>query len=73
MAVGEPEMRQAEADIWAGKAEWIADQRKMRSAYRVTIRAKKVIVIYDIHLDVIVTLLPNELWVTEFSAPGRRR
>lgn len=59
LAVGEPELREAEQDIWAGRAEWIADLKPMRQAYWVALKGRRVVAVFDIHIEAIVTVLPN--------------
>lgn len=62
LAVSEPELKVAEQRIWNGAAEWLADLKPMRQAYRVKLRhgdPKRVIVVFDIHIEAIVTCLPD--------------
>ena len=66
IAVGQVELLRAERRIWAGRAVWLVDQPNMRSAYRVKIKGRPVVVVFDIHLDAIVTCLPNEMWARDY-------
>lgn len=65
------DLLEVEKRIWAGKAEWIEDQRDMRQVYRARVKKRKCVVIFDIRLDAIVTVLPDA-WATKRKRQQRR-
>jgi hypothetical protein len=72
LAMGIPELKKLEAEIVAGRAQWLADQRKnMRSVYKLRVhrddRTREIVAVFDVHLWAVVTVLPSEAWI------GRRK
>lgn len=59
LALAVPDIIEAEGRIWSGDADWLVDFHKMRSAYRVRLKDRSVIAIFDIRLEAIVTCLPD--------------
>lgn len=64
-ALNDADVRRLEAQIWRGDATWICDQLNMRSAYTVSFLGRRLVAVFDIHIEAIVTFLPSESWAME--------
>jgi hypothetical protein len=64
-ALNDADVRRLEQQIWRGEADWICDQANMRSAYAVRFLGRRMIAIFDIHIEAIITFLPSEAWAME--------
>lgn len=58
IALATPELVDLERRIWAGRAKWQKACRGMRQAYRLVLRGRQLVAVFDIHLDCIVTIMP---------------
>jgi len=75
LAVAPADLIAAEQAIWRGDADWIGDFTPMRQAYWVKLKNKRVVAVFDIHLEIIITVLPSEAWLWSRTAqrPERKR
>lgn len=76
LAVGDKELIAAESDIAIGKClEVPSQQPPNRTAYRVAIKGREVVAVYDAKIGAIVTVLPCEQWagLTEQQHEAKQR
>lgn len=59
LALSIADIRDLERQITSGRAEWIMDQRQMRTVYWVRRDEKRMIGVFDIKLWALVTILPG--------------
>lgn len=75
LAIALPDLHAAEKRIWVGRAKWLEDQisrrGNLRQAFQTKLKGRLVVVVFDIHIEAIVTVLPNAAKVG-METKGRR-
>jgi len=72
LAIAQADLTAAERRIAWGDATLICKCVRNRQAYRVKIKDSRLVVIFDLTLEAIVTVLPSESWIRELKHPARR-